>query len=65
VKLKSAGDVLTHRRSPAGVRKFSDRLKRNVFFKNLLKRNTRPPWKFGLKFDPNFGFFEKYSFSPP
>jgi hypothetical protein len=36
---------LVHCRSPEGVRKFSDRLKRNVFFKNLLKKNARPPWK--------------------
>ena len=55
---------LIHGRSP-GVRKCSDRLKRNVFFKNLLKRNYRPPWMSGGKFSPLIGFSENYSFSPP
>jgi hypothetical protein len=33
-----------HGRSPEGVTQFfSDRLKGNVFFKNLLKRNARQP----------------------
>jgi hypothetical protein len=36
---------LDHCRSSEGVKHFARNSERTVFFKNLLKRNARPPWK--------------------